>query len=902
MRTNLPLLFRSVKPSQFLFWVMAALLFSTCFSATVLAQTGLHYTPEEVAVWRNRATATSGTTNYRVSGDVPNYNPAGGPSYSPGDWSRIITNANNFVNNTNNARTIDRWSAPVPSATGCITQGSAYGPDLPGRYIKDAAMAYLITGNTIYSNAVKAELLRYVNNDTLNFNNTALWCRCNASNNPNDSGGHPFFIMSEWLAKLLNAYDYTKSSPSYSSADTASIKLWFTGAGNFFQHLLNGNMNRYFGVDERCSTSGLVDATRLSDDANGTVTRGIDMGFNPIVPLYYGGKEVWSAKAYNNRRCNVARFIGLAGVFLNDGEMKKTAKIYFHEWLKFGVYDTGDLGEMSRAFEDNDPERGLNYAFSSTGSMIDLADAFARDGDVSLYNYSTTIGICTNCGPGQSGSTNTAGGPKSLKLVIQNLQKYLNEYRTSNQKYATLDPSQLNNTYLIDGANANGGDLITYDVWFSIANNYYKDAVIQENYLRKPGGTRPYPQFPKGVGPNIAWGGQSGIYPGVLFMFGQMENSPASPYRLKITWPANNTSFSAGSSIPITVDASKVYNISGVEYYQIGASTPFLTSSVAPYNVTWNGALPGIHKIIAKPVSPGTPSTLMPYSDTLQITVNPCTATGTILREFWANVPGDTIVPALFNTPPTSSSQMPSFQGPLPGSGFGIADNYASRYRGYLCAPATGTYTFWICSDNDGQLWLSSDRNPANKSKIAYIKNGFAYANQWTKYATQVATVYLIAGQSYYIEALHKEGTGGDQLQVAWRLPGSTAAPTIIPGTALSPFIPDGTIAGARTTAQNLADAQLAADRSGLNVFPNPSKGKVFVDFTTKTTAHASKYASVNVYDMWGNQVYTLFEGNVNEGITHHLEMDSQHLSSGVYIIRLVTSDQVTLQKIVITK
>ena len=103
----------------------------------------------------------------------------------------------------------------------------------------------------------------------------------------------------------------------------------------------------------------------------------------------------------------------------------------------------------------------------------------------------------------------------------------------------------------------------------------------------------------------------------------------------------------------------------------------------------------------------------------------------------------------------------------------------------------------WIASDDNSELWLSTDTSPANATEIAYVP-GWTSSRAYTWYSQQKsAAISLVAGQSYYIEALQKEGGGGDNLSVAWRLPTDTADPTVpIAGTYLSPFTvnPDKTL------------------------------------------------------------------------------------------------------------
>ncbi|MGF1637001.1 MAG: chitobiase/beta-hexosaminidase C-terminal domain-containing protein [Cyclobacteriaceae bacterium] len=156
---------------------------------------------------------------------------------------------------------------------------------------------------------------------------------------------------------------------------------------------------------------------------------------------------------------------------------------------------------------------------------------------------------------------------------------------------------------------------------------------------------------------------------------------------------------------------------------------------------------------------------------------------GYVLREYWSGIPG-TAISALtgnanFPNNPTSSSYLTSFDAPRD-----VADNYGQRISGYLTAPTTGSYKFWIAGDDDSELWLSTNSSSASKVKIASF-TGWTNPLQFDKYGTQAsANIDLVAGTQYYIEALHKENDGGDHLTVAWQIPGGSQV--VIPGSALS--------------------------------------------------------------------------------------------------------------------
>ncbi|HYG34089.1 MAG TPA: lamin tail domain-containing protein, partial [Clostridia bacterium] len=104
-----------------------------------------------------------------------------------------------------------------------------------------------------------------------------------------------------------------------------------------------------------------------------------------------------------------------------------------------------------------------------------------------------------------------------------------------------------------------------------------------------------------------------------------------------------------------------------------------------------------------------------------------------------------------------------------------FADNYGQRMRALLIPPVTGSYVFYIASDDGSALFLSTNENPANKRQIA-SESSWTNPRQYNLHASQKSSpIPLTKGVKYYIEALQKEGTGGDNLAVTWQKPGEPA-------------------------------------------------------------------------------------------------------------------------------
>jgi hypothetical protein len=98
----------------------------------------------------------------------------------------------------------------------------------------------------------------------------------------------------------------------------------------------------------------------------------------------------------------------------------------------------------------------------------------------------------------------------------------------------------------------------------------------------------------------------------------------------------------------------------------------------------------------------------------------------------------------------------------------------------------TGEYRFFIASDDNGEVWLSSDATPANAIFIAGVSQ-WSGQREWDRHPEQASgAIRLEAGKKYYIEVLHKQADMKDNLAVAWQIPGQEIE--VIDGAFLSPF------------------------------------------------------------------------------------------------------------------
>lgn len=186
---------------------------------------------------------------------------------------------------------------------------------------------------------------------------------------------------------------------------------------------------------------------------------------------------------------------------------------------------------------------------------------------------------------------------------------------------------------------------------------------------------------------------------------------------------------------------------------------------------------------------------------------------------FWNNLSG-TSVQALtsyqaFPDSPDVTQMLSELRGPT-----GRGDNYGSFVRGYIIAPETGLYRFFVSGDDQTEFWLSPSSDPSQKTKVAEVP-GWTSALEYSAYSSQSSgAIELNAGERYYFEIIHKEGGGDDHFSVAWEGPGFSRE--IIAGQSIASY------AGETSSVDESAGSE-ASFRLGYSVgFLDGSEGLAF--------------------------------------------------------------------------
>jgi len=201
-------------------------------------------------------------------------------------------------------------------------------------------------------------------------------------------------------------------------------------------------------------------------------------------------------------------------------------------------------------------------------------------------------------------------------------------------------------------------------------------------------------------------------------------------------------------------------------------------------------------------------------ANTQKTVYGPVLTAGAVLWELWPGITGtsvdDLVADPNYPGMPTRWEYMTSWNTDA-NSLSGVAETYGSRSSGWITPTETGSYRFFIGSDDASSLYMNTTGPGTDAASITTIAwelsccHGFVEpynpanpdvhpedpAGNGSKLTSDA--IPMTAGRSYYIYLVMKEGGGGDWSKVAWRKEGDTTAAASlagIPGAVLSSYAP----------------------------------------------------------------------------------------------------------------
>ncbi len=436
---------------------------------------GITFSQVEVNLWRDRA----------VNGPYKSDNDAF--ANSPGIWDGIVIKANLLTTAQNTAN--DYFN-------GNFSNESAF--QRLGFRTMMAAFVYLIKGDATKGALVKSKLLAQVNAPNIHWTGLP------------DAPTETIMFSAAWIIRLFHAYDYTYDL--YTVQERATIDAWFLAAAIYFQNGLNYSLTNYLFPnraigDYETKNYGYTHSSQPPE--LNTSYAWIDSGGNRH--NLYPHVGYW----YNNKRGVLASCVGLLGVYFNNQTMIDDSKLYFKEWMKFGVFPDGTQVEYNRNTSSAPQQGSIGYASINIEACLLVAKwLMDNKSDTELYTYSTTDGFK---GTEIGGVNGNGRGSKSLFNILLTFSEHMDG---SVLRYT----GSVADANLQDAYSENANRYYQQDVILSLANIYYHSQRFQDIYMRTAPGTIPYSGGRYGEGPNgWTWGNGLSLV-GYQFQYAGTEN------------------------------------------------------------------------------------------------------------------------------------------------------------------------------------------------------------------------------------------------------------------------------------------------------------------------------------------------------------------------------------------
>ena len=246
-----------------------------------------------------------------------------------------------------------------------------------------------------------------------------------------------------------------------------------------------------------------------------------------------------------------------------------------------------------------------------------------------------------------------------------------------------------------------------------------------------------------------------------------------------------------------------------------------------------------------------------------------CEPDGKMVREYWNNITylvnpsiAYLSIDSRYPNNPTSRDTLTEFRSSNKG------DKYGERAMGYIVPKESGLFTFYVTGDDNVDFYLSTTDNASNKRRICRI-SGLTGETEFNKYSSQKSVaINLVAGQYYYFELQHVQGTSTNHFSAYWQTP-SNSAITLIDKAFFSSKTCSATALQAATVQYFAFDGRLEGDKAVLNwVSKSVNETDYFVlEKADEKTSEFKQLDFINSFDKNQSlQAFSYADANLTDG------------------------------------
>lgn len=419
----------------------------------------------------------------------------GSQTNAPGDGERAYNHANDFIADP----LASRWTFPAPLEVADPWPGGSGSGISNNQALRPmrAAWCYMTlpghANSADWRDEAKAWLLWNAREPEHNYADDSLWDIYYPGYQPS-----PIFALAGWMKRQIKTYDMLGRSV-FTQSELDELDAYFYRWANFILHHIDAKTTK----------------DRMEPDSDYAVGNYRDE------VAYDGGANISEYGVFTNRSMAcigsgsiIAHYLHYHGAVPSRSgtqpsygwwtvtEMRSFTRSVAEAWVKYSLHPDGWTYDYHRAQQDGKPTQGWAYAGNEIGHALYEAKRWARNGDDSLWQYTTT-----------EGRNNTDGAPtpseftkKSLRYAQWMHARYVNDgwgrvVTTSGGTGPLADPDKAMRDVLNSAI---------------VSARFPNDSLLMSSWTRDGNGFPGYPSNPETQGSWDVRDGEHAAYIGLI--------------------------------------------------------------------------------------------------------------------------------------------------------------------------------------------------------------------------------------------------------------------------------------------------------------------------------------------------------------------------------------------------